>query len=979
MNNKAYSTPNSKSRSAAKSNSEHKVLLVGWDAADWRVARPLLEQGLMPNLQRLMQGGVHGDLRTLYPCLSPMLWTSIATGKRPQKHGIHGFSEVCGQTGAIRPISGRSRKTKALWNILGQNDLRSNVVGWWPSHPAEPIHGCMVSNFFQRVPASAADYGDRLPAGTAQPPRLLEDLAPLRVHPDEFNQNHLGPFLPHIHQMDWKKDQRVHTCARMLAECTSIHAAATWLMQKESWDFTGVYYDAIDHFCHGFMKYHPPRRGAVSEQDFEHFQAVVNTAYRYHDSMLGTLLEIAGEDCTVLLISDHGFHCDHLRPESIPLEPAGPASEHRPQGIFVAKGPGIRAGKQVSGISLLDIAPTILHHLGLPVGADMDGEVIQQIFSRTATTPPAVIPSWDAVPAEGEQLAAAVAEGCKDSGLSYTDQQAALRQLVELGYIEEPNADAETARAHTLRELDYNLARAHMDAEQFPDAAALLKRLWADYPEEPRFAMQLLTCYERMQQTEAAECLIREIIEVKSRTAKAHEATVKEMLEQHKTRRESGEAISEADSRKLRDAFGRAQFNPLTLAQLQIRNKLLQQDATALAEAAVIADQLLERVPDNSNLLLLRARIHTQQEEWQAAEAVYRRILSLEPQHEASFVGLAYLCLRRQDYWQAAANARLAVESDPKNQWAQYYYGCALLGVSKPRLGLEALHRAVKLNPRFVQAWQRLARYYSRCKKVPNAAQKAAFCKEQAERAREALDAGSLCREDPAGTAEHEFQRLQLETLRQQVGEAVRDLREHPTEPRHEPEHQDAITIVTGLPRCGSSMLMQMLDAGGVPPLTDGLRTPDDNNPQGFFEFEPVKSGKAYDEWMPRARRHAVKIVAPLIPAIPKGEHYRVVFCQRPMEQILASQTRMLERLGKPAGSSRDPLTLEIAYLQHLRRALLWLRQRRIPVLVLDYTETIRQPDAAADRLNRFLGGQLDPAAMAAAVDPALHRERQVS
>lgn len=960
---------------ASTVSSEPKVLLIGWDAADWRVAKPLIEQGLMPNLQRLMEQGVHGDLRTLYPCLSPMLWTSIATGKRPQKHGIHGFSEVCPQTGAIRPISGRSRKTKALWNILGQNGLRSNVVGWWPSHPAEPIQGCMVSNFFQHVPARQGDYGERLPAGTAHPPQLLEDLAPLRVHPDEFNQNHLGPFLPHIHEMDWQTDQRVHTCARMLAECTSIHAAATWLMQKEPWNFMGVYYDAIDHFCHGFMKYHPPRRKAVSEADFKHYQSVVNTAYRYHDSMLGTLLEIAGEDCTVLLISDHGFYCDHLRPDSIPLEPAGPASEHRPQGIFVAKGPGIRAGKQVSGISLLDIAPTILQHCGLPVGADMDGEVIQDIFTRPAQ--PDLIPSWDAVSASGAECAAGEGAASAEPGLSYADNQAALRQLVELGYIDAPNADAETARAHTQRELDYNLARAHMDAAQYPDAAALLERLWADYPEEPRFAMQLLSCYERLQRPAAADRLIHEIIEVKSRTAKDHEDSLKAMLEAHKARKEAGEHIPEEDSRKLRDAFGRAQFNPLTLAQLQIRSKLLQQEPEALVAAAEMADKLLERVPDDSNLLLLRARIHSQQEEWVAAEAAYRRILSLEPQHEASFVGLAYLCLRRRDYWQAAANARLAVQHDPKNQWAQYYYGCALLGIGKPRLGIEALHAAVKLDPRFVEAWQRLTRYYSRAKKVPNARRKATYCKQQADRAREALDAGSPYTRSEAAAPDPEFQVLQLDTLRQQVDEALRPLRA-PRRAHHSAiVHEDAVTIVTGLPRCGSSMLMQMLAAGGIPPLTDGLRVPDDNNPHGFFEFEPVKSGRAYQEWMPRARRHAVKIVAPLIPAIPKDEHYRVVFCHRPMPQILASQARMLERLGKPAGS--DPIALEIAYLQHIRKALGWLRRQRIPVLLLDYTQTIEQPDTAAARLNHFLGGQLDPAAMAAAIDPALHRERQVS
>src|SRR5579862_398211 len=127
-----------------------RVLFVGWDAADWKVIRPLLDQGQMPNLARLIAGGVSGNLATLYPPLSPMLWTSIATGKRPGKHGIHGFIEPVPGGGGIRPISVLSRTARAVWNILNQNAKRCVVVGWWPSHPAEPIDGVMVSDFYHK-------------------------------------------------------------------------------------------------------------------------------------------------------------------------------------------------------------------------------------------------------------------------------------------------------------------------------------------------------------------------------------------------------------------------------------------------------------------------------------------------------------------------------------------------------------------------------------------------------------------------------------------------------------------------------------------------------------------------------------------------------------------------------------------------------------------------------------------------------------
>ena len=166
--------------------SKPRVLLIGWDAADWKVIQPLLEAGQMPNLARLMAGGVHGNLATLYPVLSPMLWTSIATGKRAYKHGIHGFTEPLPDGSGVRPVSLLSRKTKAVWNILNQTGHRSIVVGWWPSHPAEPLNGVMVSNHFAPGPAKPGELPP-LPAGAVYPASLAASLGELRVSPMELS------------------------------------------------------------------------------------------------------------------------------------------------------------------------------------------------------------------------------------------------------------------------------------------------------------------------------------------------------------------------------------------------------------------------------------------------------------------------------------------------------------------------------------------------------------------------------------------------------------------------------------------------------------------------------------------------------------------------------------------------------------------------------------------------------------------------
>src|SRR5690606_5173913 len=118
---------------------------------DWKVIDQLIERGHMPTLAKMVKNGVRGNLSTLEPVLSPMLWTSIATGKYADKHGIHGFTEPDFEAGMVRPMSSLSRKSRAIWNILTQQGKKSNVFAWWPSNPAEPINGIMVSNLYQRA------------------------------------------------------------------------------------------------------------------------------------------------------------------------------------------------------------------------------------------------------------------------------------------------------------------------------------------------------------------------------------------------------------------------------------------------------------------------------------------------------------------------------------------------------------------------------------------------------------------------------------------------------------------------------------------------------------------------------------------------------------------------------------------------------------------------------------------------------------
>ncbi len=170
-------------------------------------------------------------------------------------------------------------------------------------------------------------------------------------------------------------------------------------------------------------------------------------------------------------------------------------------------------------------------------------------------------------------------------------------------------------------------------------------------------------------------------------------------------------------------------------------------------------------------------------------------------------------------------------------------------------------------------------------------------------------------------------------------------------------------------------MMMRMLEAGGIPPLTDGLRAADADNPRGYYELERVKKLPDDTSWMGEARGRAVKIISALLKYLPPGFEYRILFMNRRIDEVLASQRAMLERRGRPAeGDDERMRTLFERHLADVRARL--AGRRDTCVLEVEYSATIADPSATSARVNAFLGGGLDEAAMAAAVDPALYRHR---
>jgi predicted AlkP superfamily phosphohydrolase/phosphomutase/tetratricopeptide (TPR) repeat protein len=655
-----------------------KVLLIGWDAADWKIINPLLDRGLMPTLEDLVNHGVMGNLATLRPVLSPMLWNSIATGMRPEKHGILGFTEPDPQTGRVRPVSSTSRKVKAIWNILTQSGYKTHVLGWFAGHPAEPINGISVSDLY---PYAVAPLGKEwpLPPGAVHPESLRETFAQLRMHPEEVTEAAILPVIPRAAEIDQEKDKRLESYAKVFSENCSIHNAATWILQSQPWDFMAVYYNAIDHLCHGFMHFHPPLMEGVPEDQFEIYKDVVNGVYRFHDMMLQTLVELAGPETTVILVSDHGFHNDHLRPRGIPVEPAGPALQHRNFGIVAMNGAHIKQDERIYGATLLDITPTILTLFGLPVGADMDGRVLVQAFEE----PPEInrIPSW-------EQEAGDCGMHPTDLRMDPVAARAVLQRFVALGYVQPPSEDQEKAVEMAVREQRYNLARAYLDSRRYHDALPLLKELAKQWPDEVRFSQYLAQCYLAMRSRAEAKAILEQLISNAPRPSAKVDADAPK---------------SESDSSG--EMLNQRPWTDLLMGIIHFEEGSMDEALASLLRA----ERSDPRLPD---LHLRIGDVYLRQKRVDDAERAFKHALEIDGDCPVAHLGLARVHLKKRRNEEAAEHALHAVGLQHFLSQGHFYLGIALARLGHQKRAALAFETSLTMLPGLMAAHRWLATLY---------------------------------------------------------------------------------------------------------------------------------------------------------------------------------------------------------------------------------------------------------------------------
>ena len=362
------------------------ILLVGLDGADWQIAEPLMRNGLLPNLAALRERGAWGNVKALTPILSPLLWTSVATGVTADRHGVLDFLVHDPKSGKRVPVNSRFRRVRALWNQFTEAGRTSDVVAWWATWPAEPINGHLISD---RVSYSLFDIEPpRAGAGATWPPGYFAEIQPRLVTDEAIGYAEVARFAE-ITPGEFRAARAriaadratayrepVNHLTKILAAARNYQLIALDLVGRGQADLTAVYYQGIDEVCHRFIHYAAPRLAGIDAEDVRRYGRVVERYYVHQDRLLGELLRAVAPETAVIVVADHGFVNGPDRPRNQTADIEGkPGAWHRPYGMLILSGPPFRQ-VELDTTSLLDISPTVLYLAGLPVPDDAAGELL---------------------------------------------------------------------------------------------------------------------------------------------------------------------------------------------------------------------------------------------------------------------------------------------------------------------------------------------------------------------------------------------------------------------------------------------------------------------------------------------------------------------------------------------------------------------------------------------------------------------------
>jgi tetratricopeptide (TPR) repeat protein len=568
----------------------NRLLLVGWDAADWKILHPLIDAGEMPALCRIVETGASGALLSVQPMVPVAQWTSIATGKRPWQH------RVC------HPAIATRSRSFSLWEILGKAGKRSLVVGWPATHGSQPQNTVLVSERYAH-PTAAPNIKPWPPAppGTYWPREIGGRLDPLRMSPQDVQADVISRYIPDWKKIDQNRDRRLGQLRLFLATDFSYQAAMMSLLSGGNWDFAAVRFPALGAISPIFLP----------EAEVGLYQNVIRNACRRLDSMLRLLVQAAGTSASIVVVSPHGVN---QRP--------GPVSDNEawksPHGIFAACGSAFASDALVFGATALDVTPTILTYFGLPIGDDMEGRVLLESFAK----PPEVtrVPSW-------EQTPSAIPEDtvCPDESIRREADLNLARSYLDAARYEEARVVLERLfRAFPERaDLAHSLFHCQLTLARHADAAETLEVLLEGVPPGiwsilPRAEL----CVARKQFSEARS-LVSQALHLRPTHPDALRRLGMLLL---RLREWSALAELTKQALKLDDNEPLAW---LGLAEAQLRKKL----AAEAEEAAMRAIGLNYYMPQ-AHFVLARAFIA--QGKWDQARETMQALLQLQPNNRAA-------------------------------------------------------------------------------------------------------------------------------------------------------------------------------------------------------------------------------------------------------------------------------------------------------------------------------------------------------
>jgi tetratricopeptide (TPR) repeat protein len=456
-----------------------RVLVLGLDGMDPQTLDLLIQEGKLPSFARLRKDGAYAPMYVEPPLLSPVVWTTLATGKKPDEHGIGHFTAVDADGEEI-PVTSQMRKVKALWNLFSERGKTVGVVGWWATWPAETVTGTVISDHTcYHFLSDQASAGARGTDGLVHPPTETAQVLARVRRPTDIGAAELAPFArvaaDELDQPFRFEDELSHLRWALATAFTYRDLGLeVWRSRKPELQLT--YIEGTDTTAHlfGHLFRQQPLAGELARQQ-ERFGGTVEAVYALADRIVGEHLAALDARSTLVVVSDHGFELGTLPTDPSKLRDMRRVSErfHRDHGILYLYGHGIRPGTRLREPTTLDLAPTVLALAGLPAGQDMPGRVLEEAFDGEVAVP-ARIATWE--------TGAPAPRAAAGTGADKKVDQAVIEKLKSLGYL----GGAESTGSTGPRSAggDRNLAFLALRERRYDEAGETFARLIAENPRD---------------------------------------------------------------------------------------------------------------------------------------------------------------------------------------------------------------------------------------------------------------------------------------------------------------------------------------------------------------------------------------------------------------------------------------------------------------------------------------------------------------